>query len=165
MKTLMIIALLACVAAAVFVSTKAPRSMVPTLADVRWGTAVNEVPFDSSTLAGKVVIVDEWGVRCPPCIAGLPKLAALAEAGRLRGLVVVGLERQQSSPEEILKFIRRADVRYPVRSGGSAPGGDGSLPRACVFGVDGRQVFNGHPENPAFTTAVETALGKVRSAK
>lgn len=51
------------------------------LSDVQWGTKVNEAAFDSTALTGKVVVVEEWGVNCAPCIASLPELAKMAKSG------------------------------------------------------------------------------------
>ncbi len=72
------------------------------LSDVQWGTQVNEAAFKKEDLAGKVVVVEEWGVNCAPCIASLPDLAKMAKSGEKKGLAVIGLERQQSTKEDIL---------------------------------------------------------------
>ncbi|HEX7261309.1 MAG TPA: hypothetical protein VF258_05800, partial [Luteolibacter sp.] len=81
----------------------APPVPAGSLSDVSWGQPVNEAPFNKDALTGKVVVVEEWGVNCPPCIASLPSLARMAKSGEKKGLVVVGLERQQSPKETILK--------------------------------------------------------------
>lgn len=143
---------------------KEPKAVVPaaSLSDVRWGTLVNEAPFNKDELAGKVVVVEEWGVNCPPCIASLPELARMAKSGGKRGLVVVGLERQQSPKEAILKVLKSARVDYPVMSGGSAPGSTGGIPHVCVFDVTGKLVFNGTPHDEEFGRAVKKALREVK---
>jgi thiol-disulfide isomerase/thioredoxin len=133
-----------------------------TLSDVKWGTPVNEAAFNKDQLAGKVVVVEEWGVNCPPCIASLPDLAKMAKSGEKKGLVVVGLERQQSTKEDILKVLKSARVEYPVQSGGSAPGSTGTIPRACVFDATGKLVFNGNPHDEDFGRAVKKALRDVK---
>lgn len=136
-----------------------------TLADVQWGTPVNEAAFDKNALAGKVVVVEEWGVNCAPCIASLPDLAKMAKSGEKRGLVVVGLERQQSTKDAILKVLKSAKVEYPVMSGGSAPGNTGGIPHACVFDVSGKLVFSGNPHDEDFERSVKKALREVKDAK
>lgn len=128
------------------------------LTDVKWGTPVNEAPFDEKTLAGKVVVVEEWGVNCPPCIASLPGLAKMAKSGEKKGLVVVGLERQNSAKEDILKVLKSARVEFPVMSGGSAPGNTGGIPHACVFDVTGKLVFSGSPHDEDFERSVKKAM-------
>lgn len=135
------------------------------LADVRFGEVVNEVPFNKDELAGKVVVVEEWGVNCPPCIASLPNLAKLAKANENKGLVVVGLERQNSPKEAILKILKSARVKYPVMAGGSAPGGTGTIPHACVFDMTGKLVWTGNPHDDNFGRAVKKALREIKEIK
>lgn len=132
------------------------------LADVRWGEMVNDAAFNKDELTGKVVVVEEWGVNCPPCIASLPDLAKMARSGEKKGLVVVGLERQNSTKEDILKVLKSARVEFPVMSGGSAPGATGGIPHVCVFDVTGKLVFNGNPHDEDFERAVKKALREAK---
>ena len=132
------------------------------LSDVKWGTQVNDAPFDKAALVGKVVVVEEWGVNCAPCIASLPDLAKMAKSGEKRGLVVIGLERQQSSKEDILKVIKTAKVEYPIMSGGLAPGNTGGIPHVCVFDTTGKLVFNGNPHDEDFERAVKKAMRAIK---
>lgn len=140
-----------------------PKLPNATLSDVTWGQLVNEAPFDKDALTNKVVVVEEWGVNCPPCIASLPELAKMAKSGEKKGLVVVGLERQNSSKESILKVLKTARVEYPVMAGGSAPGNTGAIPHACVFDVSGKLVFNGNPHDENFERAVKKAMRESKS--
>jgi len=146
---------------------KEPAKAVPdgSLSDVRYGVVVNEVPFNKDELAGKVVVVEEWGVNCPPCIASLPEMAKLAKSNENKGLVVVGLECQNSPKEQILKILKSARVKYPVMAGGSAPGGTGTIPHVCVFDTTGKLVWNGNPHDDDFERAVKKALREVKDLK
>jgi thiol-disulfide isomerase/thioredoxin len=132
------------------------------LSDVRFTEVVNDVPFNKDELEGKVVVVEEWGVNCPPCIASLPELAKLAKSNAKKGLVVVGLERQNSSKEEILKVLKSARVAYPVMAGGSAPGSTGGIPHVCVFDATGKLVWNGNPHDKEFERAVKKELRAIK---
>ncbi len=136
----------------------APPLPVASLSDVRWGQPVNDAPFNKDELTGKVVVVEEWGVNCGPCLASLPELAKMAKLYDKRGLVVTGLECQQSTKEDILKVLKTARVAYPIMSGGSAPGGTGGIPHACVFDITGKLVFNGSPHDADFERSVKKAL-------
>jgi thiol-disulfide isomerase/thioredoxin len=40
---------------------------------------------------GKVVVVDAWGIYCPPCIKGLPHLIAMSKKYADKGLVAITL--------------------------------------------------------------------------
>ena len=139
------------------------KASVPdaSLSEVRWTEVVNEVPFDKETLAGKVVVVEEWGVNCGPCIASLPEMAKMAKRWEKKGLVVVGMERQNSSKEDILKVLKPARVKYAVMAGGSTPVPSDGIPHALVFGVDGKLVWHGHPADDEFEDSVKDALKQV----
>jgi thiol-disulfide isomerase/thioredoxin len=132
------------------------------LSDVRFGEVVNDVPFDKEGLAGKVVVVEMWGVNCPPCIASLPEMAKLAKSNEKKGLVVVGLECQGGSKEQILKLLKDARVKFPVMSGGSAPGGSGTIPHACVFNTTGKLVWTGNPHDKEFERSVKKELREIK---
>ena len=119
---------------------------------------VNGVAFDKAALEGKVVVVEEWGVNCPPCIASLPDMAKMAKRYEKKGLVVLGFERQQGSKEEIMKLLKPARVQYPVFSGGSAGVESKGIPHACVFGADGKLIWHGHPMDKEFEDSVKDAL-------
>jgi len=124
---------------------------------------VNGAAFDKEALAGKVVVVEEWGVNCAPCIASLPDMAKLAKRFEKKGLVVVGLERQGGTKEEIMKLLKPARVEYPVMSGGSAGVASEGIPHACVFGADGKLVWHGHPADDKFEDSVKDALKAVKA--
>ena len=104
--------------------------------------------IDYAALEGKVVVVEEWGVNCGPCIASLPDMAKLAKRYAKKGLVVVGLEVQGGTEDEILDLLKEARVKYPVTKGGNAPVSTGGIPHACIFGTDGKL------ESPALITVV-----------
>lgn len=135
------------------------------ISEVQWAEVVNEVPFDKESLAGKVVVVEEWGVNCGPCIASLPDMAKLAKRYEKKGLVVVGLERQGSGKEAILKVLKDAKVKYPVMAGGSGPVPSDGIPHAMVFAADGKLVWHGHPADDKFEDSVKDALKGVAKAK
>jgi hypothetical protein len=57
--------------------------------------------------------------------------------------------------------LKAAKVKYPVMSGGSAPGSNGTIPRVCVFDATGKMVFNGRPDE-SFERAVKKQLREVK---
>jgi thiol-disulfide isomerase/thioredoxin len=156
----LVIALLALAAPAFAGKKDKDQPAVPdaSIDQVRWTEVVNEAAFDQAGLAGKVVVVEEWGVNCPPCIASLPELAKLAKRYEKKGLVVVGLERQNSAKEDILKVLKKAKVKYPVMAGGSTPVPSDGIPHALVFGADGKLVWHGNPAADEFEDSVKDAL-------
>lgn len=132
------------------------------VSQVRWGEVVNDVAFDAKDVEGKVVVVEEWGVNCPPCIASLPEMAKLAKRYEKKGLVVVGLEVQNGTKEQILELLKDARVKYPVTKGGNAPVSTGGIPHACIFGTDGKLLWHGHPGADEFERELKKALRDVK---
>lgn len=128
---------------------------------VSFGTQVNEAAFDAKALAGKVLVVESWGVNCPPCIASLPEMQRLAKSGEKKGLVVVGLEAQNSSKEAILKVLKSARVSYPVMQGGNIGVPHNGIPHAAIYGVDGKLLWHGHPADDDFKRKVKEAMKAV----
>jgi hypothetical protein len=81
------------------------------------------------------------------------------------GLVVVGLERQGSTKEAILKVLKPARVQYPVMAGGNGPVPSDGIPHAMVFGTDGKLVWHGNPHDGEFEDSVKDALKAVAKTK
>lgn len=108
----------------------------------------------------KVVVIENWGTHCPPCIASLPHLAQLEKDNRAKGLVIIGAESQGSSKEEIKPIIEKAKVEYTITDGADGPIEVTGIPRAFVFDRTGKMVFDGNPNGKEFTEAVNKALGE-----
>ena len=115
-------------------------------------------------LKGKVVVIENWGVHCPPCIASLPHLAELDQKNRDKGLRIIGAESQGSTKEQIKPLIEKAKVEYTIVSGAEGPIQVTGIPRAFVFGADGKLVYDGGPADPAFVKAIDDALAEVKTA-
>jgi len=109
-------------------------------------------------LKGKVVVVENWGVHCPPCIASLPHLAAMEKSNREKGLVVIGAESQGSSKDDIKPLIEKAGVEYTITEGAEGPLEVTSIPRAFVFDATGKLVYDGSPLAGTFEESVKKAL-------
>lgn len=140
----------------------APAVPDVSLEKVNFGQVVNDAEFDAKTLEGKVVVVEAWGVNCPPCIASLPEMQRLARSGEKKGLVVLGFESQNSSKKAILEVLKDARVKYPVMSGASLPLQFNGIPHVAVFGADGKLVWHGHPSDGEFKRSVKDALKAVQ---
>ncbi|HSH13188.1 MAG TPA: TlpA disulfide reductase family protein, partial [Desulfurivibrionaceae bacterium] len=64
------------------------------------GKTVNDQgKFESSSLAGKVVLVNFWATWCPPCRKEIPFLLKLQEKYRDQGFVVVGISMDEGAKE------------------------------------------------------------------
>jgi len=71
---------------------------------------VGELPRD---LKGKVVLVDFWASWCAPCKVSFPALNDLAARFGPRGLVVVGINVDESK-SAMQEFLRGTPARFPV---------------------------------------------------
>lgn len=59
-------------------------------------TDINGTPIRLADLRGKVVWINFWASWCPPCQYETPTLRAMDEKYRSRGLVIVGINVQQT---------------------------------------------------------------------
>lgn len=128
------------------------------LSDWRIGPVLfGEEPTEKA-MRGKVVVIENWGVRCPPCIAMLPHLADLDKRYRDKGLMIIGAESQGHSKQDIEPLLKKAKVNYTITSGASGPIEVRGIPRAFVFDAEGGLVFSGHPGDDGFDQSIKKAL-------
>ena len=116
------------------------------------------------SLAGKVVMVDEWGFRCPPCRALLPRMEQLWQSFKSKPFVLVGSHRQGHRPDEVKALIDEHKLTYPIydRFGlaDGEPDNGGGIPFIYVVNHRGKVVYSGRSERDA-TQAVVEAITKV----
>lgn len=62
---------------------------------------------------GKVVLLDFWGVWCPPCVKSLPEVQRLHEKYADMGLVVLGVHTRMGS-EKLPDFLKENQITFPV---------------------------------------------------
>jgi len=138
---------------------KAPRQH--TLSEFRLGDPILG-KGELSDAKGKGVVIEAWGVRCPPCIASLPKLQALSVRHRDK-VLFFGAESQGHDRKAIEPVIKKAGVTFPI-SGGLArcPIEFNAIPRAFVFDAAGKLIFDGSPHGKGFADAVEKAAASAR---
>lgn len=54
-------------------------------------TTTSGVSIANATLAGHMTLIDVWATWCSPCVADLPKMRALANECRARGVEMIGI--------------------------------------------------------------------------
>ena len=67
-----------------------------------------------SDFEGKVIILDFWATRCPPCREEIPDFVKLYTKYRDKGLVIIGVSLDRGSIEGIKRFCQNEGVNYPV---------------------------------------------------
>lgn len=69
-------------------------------------------PVGPADHAGDWVVVNYWATWCKPCLEEMPDLNALAAAGGQ--LVVLGVAWEDTSVENLKRFLEKVSVDYPV---------------------------------------------------
>ncbi len=116
-----------------------------------------------ASLAGKVVLVDCWGVHCPPCRALLPRMEELWKAFRSKPFVLVGSHCQGRSPEKVKELVEQHKLTFPIYERFGLAEGEPSfrgIPFLYVVNHRGRVVYSGRDERAA-TEALVTAIGDI----
>ena len=114
-----------------------------------------------SDMEGKVVVIEHWGVKCPPCFALLPHLAEMDKRQRDKGLLIIGAESQNHSKADIEPLVDKNKIEYTITANANGPIDFNGIPHAFVFDVEGMLIFNGHPGSDDFEKAIKKALKDV----
>lgn len=129
--------------------------------------------FKFANLKGKVILVDVWATWCGPCREQTPKLAALQQKYREKGLAVVGLSLDEKSDQALVQdFMKQAGVNYTIAyasdkmSGAFLDGtedetGSAPIPQLFVISKDGRVVEHLIGSDPRHSIArIEEVISK-----
>ena len=73
-------------------------------------------PVSLSDFRGKWVIVNYWATWCTTCLKELPDLVSFHKNNKDKDAVVVGINFEDISMEELNTFIEDASIPYPVLS-------------------------------------------------
>ncbi|MFO0889238.1 MAG: carboxypeptidase regulatory-like domain-containing protein [Isosphaeraceae bacterium] len=65
-------------------------------------------------LRGKYVLLDFWFIGCGPCHGDFPSVRLVHELYRDRGVVVIGVHNNTSTPEAIREHVARLGLPFPV---------------------------------------------------
>ena len=115
-----------------------------------------------SPLRGRMVLLEFFGTACPHCQRSAPRMNAIHDRYRARGLVVVGLS--PDSRDELLRFRGRFGVRHALAQ---APMdtlreyGVGTYPLGFLISPDGRVLWRGKLERLT-NRVIEAYLGRVQ---
>ena len=127
------------------------------------GETLDGKKLDLSSYAGKVVVLNVWGSWCPPCRKEAPMLESASRQLAKDGVVFVGVNTKDSSPDPGLAFERRFDISYDSLfdpAGRSLLAFYGiltpsSIPSTVVIDQQGRVAARILGEVPSTTTLVD----------
>ena len=66
---------------------------------------------------GKWVVVNYWATWCPPCIAEMPDLQAFHDEHSERDAVVIGINVENLSRDQLQNFLDAYFITYPIYTG------------------------------------------------
>jgi len=66
-----------------------------------------------SDYKGKIVIVNFFATRCPPCRIEIPDFVKFYKENKKKGVVIIGIA-VGSRPEDVKKMIKEFKINYPV---------------------------------------------------
>jgi len=133
------------------------------LSDDAWCSGPKLTP---AKLKGKVVLVDKWGVFCPPCRASLPHIEALWKKFRTKPFVIIGSHCQGNEREKIAALVEENKLTYSVYVGvrfDAEPVFRG-IPAYYIVDPRGNVVYQNVGFSPAKTKELEDAIAKALSA-
>lgn len=113
------------------------------LSEDNWYSGRKLTPED---LKGKVVLVDEWGVHCGPCLALLPKMEQVWRSFKSKPFILLGSHRQGRQVDAVAACVKKNNLTYPIfdHAGlADEPGNGGAIPFLYVVDSRGKVVFSG----------------------
>lgn len=140
-------------------------NMNVTAAGIRPGAHVAGPVLSPESLAHRVVLLEFWGVNCPPCIRSMPLLEELHKTLGPQGLVVIGAHAQGGTPEELKITVAKLDVSFTILDEARVEGGTdfSGIPHCMLFDHTGKCVYRGSPfqAQEAVAAAVKAAPGAI----
>jgi thiol-disulfide isomerase/thioredoxin len=140
-------------------------NMAVTAAGIRPGAHVSGPQLTPESLANRVVLLEFWGLNCPPCIRSMPLLEELHTTLGPHGLVVIGAHAQGGTAEELKGKVAQLNVSFTILDRASVEGGSDfqGIPHCMLFDHTGTCVYRGSPfkAQEAVVAAVKAAPGAI----
>jgi thiol-disulfide isomerase/thioredoxin len=131
-------------------------TMAPPIQIDEW---ITPQPPGQSDLNGRVYILEFWATWCPPCVQSIPHMIKLADKYKDKAVSFIALSVDDSS-EPVKKMVKSKGINYYVGMDNGLAGKYSvrGVPAAFIIGRSGQVVWQGHPMEPGFETAIVNAL-------
>lgn len=152
----LIIALVILFIAALFFKNRSGSligSQAPPIQPVEW---ITSPPPD---LTGRVYVLEFWATWCPPCVQSIPHMIKLANKYKDKAVPFIAISVDNSS-EPVKAMVKSKGITYNVGmdNGLSNKYPVNGIPSAFIIGRSGQIVWQGHPMQPDFESALVNAL-------
>jgi thiol-disulfide isomerase/thioredoxin len=131
------------------------------LDDVNPGVTLSGTPIKVADLKERVVLIEFWGVNCPPCRKSMPDLAKLNTELAPQGFVLIGAHCQEAPDAEVTKLAKSLGANFSITKQTQIRGGDdfSGIPHCVLFDHTGKCVYRGSPfqAEPAIRKAMTAA--------
>jgi thiol-disulfide isomerase/thioredoxin len=120
---------------------------------------------------GQAVLLNFWATWCGPCKIEMPWFVELQKEYGPQGLQIVGVAMDDSSKDDIAKFVKEMGVNYPILLGkedvGQQYGGVNVLPTTFFIDRDGKIVARefGLQSRSLFVDNIKKSLGQGRAVQ
>jgi thiol-disulfide isomerase/thioredoxin len=136
-----------------------------TSAGFRPGLHVAGPTLAADAINNRVVLLEFWGINCPPCIRSMPLLEELHRTHGPHGLVVIGAHAQGGSAAELRPQLANLGVTFTILENARVDGGNDfqGIPHCMLFDHTGKCVYRGSPfkAQDAVAAAVRAAPGSI----
>ena len=112
-------------------------------------------------LVGKVVLIDKWGVHCPPCRALLPKVQKVWDSFKNKNFVLIASHCQGRNDAKVAELVKANKLTFPIYEGVGLAANEPSargIPFIYVVDHRGKVVYSGHNSNAAITALTEALV-------
>ena len=119
-----------------------------TLEGMRPGSHVNGPKFDPADLKGRVVLVEYWGINCPPCLASIPHISELQVKYGRDQFVIIANQCQaadDAKAQSVFKSRGGSDLITVINHGDLTGANVSGIPHCFLFSHDGKLVYEGSP--------------------
>lgn len=130
-----------------------------TLEGMRPGAHVSGPKLDPADLKGRVVLVEYWGVNCPPCLASIPHISELQEKYGRDQFIIIANQCQQADEakaQAVFKGRGGSDLITVINHGDLSGANVSGIPHCFLFNHEGKLVYEGSPFN--LDAPVESAV-------